>query len=327
MQALKTAGAAPGSVDAALENLLPLMEADLFGNAAEAKENSTFAAKHKEAKAVKAYDTFELLATLTTFDTHIETLLLPVRDRLHLAGQPAVRAKLVQLLHAAARGVLASGAAPDSAVLRYVYSALSEASGSFRPDAAEPAEASGTLEPASDAAALHGGLITEFAVSLLAQRLRKGGLDLTDRPTLERLDPLLDPLVGALSHRSGGVVAQALKCLAALAPAALPTLPAAAAAAGARALEMLQQSPNTGTSTAQVRFSPLSAYALAGVALSTPVSFLLMFSAAGAAGGGSRRGRARLRCCSRAPTLAPAPPRFASFPCRPVPQDCATAGP
>lgn len=41
---------APGCVDDSLLLLLPLMEADLFGDVAEAKEASEFAAAYKEAK-------------------------------------------------------------------------------------------------------------------------------------------------------------------------------------------------------------------------------------------------------------------------------------
>ena len=66
------------------------MEAELFGDMAEAKEAEAFASKYKEAKVTKAYDTYQLLASLITFDTHLETLLLPVHDRLHQATEPKV---------------------------------------------------------------------------------------------------------------------------------------------------------------------------------------------------------------------------------------------
>ena len=43
--------AAPGALDASLELLLPLMEADLFGDIADAKEAAAFAANYRGAAA------------------------------------------------------------------------------------------------------------------------------------------------------------------------------------------------------------------------------------------------------------------------------------
>ena len=40
-------GAAPGALDGYLETILPVMEADLFGDIAEAKEADAFAAKYR----------------------------------------------------------------------------------------------------------------------------------------------------------------------------------------------------------------------------------------------------------------------------------------
>ncbi len=40
-------GAAPGALDGYLDRILPVMEADLFGDIAEAKEADAFAAKYR----------------------------------------------------------------------------------------------------------------------------------------------------------------------------------------------------------------------------------------------------------------------------------------
>lgn len=42
-------GAEPGTVDEYLDQVLPVMEADLFGEVAEAKEVDVFAAKYRQA--------------------------------------------------------------------------------------------------------------------------------------------------------------------------------------------------------------------------------------------------------------------------------------
>lgn len=67
-----------GALDESLELILPLLEADLFGEVAEAKEVSGFAAAYKEAKRCRANESYELLASCITFGTHINTLLLLV---------------------------------------------------------------------------------------------------------------------------------------------------------------------------------------------------------------------------------------------------------
>ena len=73
-----TQDAAPGALDASLEQLLPLMEGDLFGETADAKEAANFAANYKEAKSCRAYDTYRLLASMITFRTHMATLMSTV---------------------------------------------------------------------------------------------------------------------------------------------------------------------------------------------------------------------------------------------------------
>ncbi len=48
-------GAAPGALDGYLDRILPVMEADLFGDIAEAKEADAFAAKYRCVAFAKAF--------------------------------------------------------------------------------------------------------------------------------------------------------------------------------------------------------------------------------------------------------------------------------
>lgn len=48
-------GAAPGALDGYLDRILPVMEADLFGDIAEAKEADAFAAKYRYVAFAKAF--------------------------------------------------------------------------------------------------------------------------------------------------------------------------------------------------------------------------------------------------------------------------------
>ena len=84
--------AQPGALDESLPRVLPIMEAQLFGEVAEEKEAGVFAGT-REAKKLRAYDTYQLLAQAITFRTQLATLLAPVspcissHDASHLSIQ------------------------------------------------------------------------------------------------------------------------------------------------------------------------------------------------------------------------------------------------
>lgn len=144
MQALHDGGVASGALDDAAENILPLLEPPLFGATADAGDHAAFAKKHKEAKHPKVYDTYQLLWAMTTFETHAEVLLMPVRDRLVECSAPAVRRKVAQLLQYAARGVAGSGgSAPLQTVLTWVWGQLRR--GREREAAAAESDVSDTI--------------------------------------------------------------------------------------------------------------------------------------------------------------------------------------
>ena len=117
-------GSEAGALDSCLEELLPLMEAGLFTPVAEQKKAAAYASKHRETKSQKAYMTFELLARLCTFSSHVEVLLLPVRERLPDAAAPQTRNVLVRLLQHAAHGVAANAHACSDDVLMFAYRQL-----------------------------------------------------------------------------------------------------------------------------------------------------------------------------------------------------------
>lgn len=71
----------PGGFDEALAPLLPLVEADIFGAVAEAKEVAAFAGGLKEAKKQRGYEAYRLLAQGVTFRTHAAYLLSLVSAR------------------------------------------------------------------------------------------------------------------------------------------------------------------------------------------------------------------------------------------------------
>lgn len=69
-----------------MEDVLPVVAAEVWGDVGEEKEAGAFAGGCKEAKHVRAFATYQLLAAGTTFRTHFGPLLGLVRALLRVAG-------------------------------------------------------------------------------------------------------------------------------------------------------------------------------------------------------------------------------------------------
>eukprot|EP00887_Chlorella_sp_A99_P000887 scaffold5.g887.t1 len=256
---------APGSLDDSLALILPLMEADLFGYVAEAKEASEFASAYKEAKKCRAYDTYRILASLISFGPCVTQLLSTVRDRLAEASHPKTRTKLQTLLQSAVRGCLANPTATAEDICMFLF-ATAEAGLAAEEAAREAAEgeagaavATGASVEAAEAAAaataaaLHQHLLVEFALSLFLGVLKKGLVNPRAPDAAPLLAPLLPLLVRALRSRHAPSVGTALSCLCLLVQAELPGLDKAAADAGKAVTTLLKRCPKTTHPIAQAR--------------------------------------------------------------------------
>ena len=111
----------PTAIDDCLLMVLPMIDNDLFGHVAEAKEVDAFASSYKEAKRCRANDTYQILASLVTFKSQIPVLLSLVRNKLPEASNPKVRSKVAALLQSASVGLLANPTATAQDVCELVY--------------------------------------------------------------------------------------------------------------------------------------------------------------------------------------------------------------
>ncbi|KAG2487780.1 hypothetical protein HYH03_013624 [Edaphochlamys debaryana] len=272
-----------GVLDDCLEMCLPLVEADLFGHVAEAKEVGAFAGQYKEAKRCRAYEAYQLLAQGVTLRTHARMLLSSVTDRLHQAGQPSVRAKLVRLLQFAARGLRTNPTAGPKQVMELVVGVMegcltreeaaraaakaavgparSAVAAGLSPGAAAAARAAAAAagDGAAGRATLHETLVLEFCLTLLLASVRRGVLAGRSPELLALLDPALPLLVRSLRSRHAGCVTLALKTLSAVVPLPLPGLASAAPEAGKAVGALLRKVPNVQHPIAQECFRLLAA--------------------------------------------------------------------
>ncbi len=75
-------GAEAGALDDVIGDIIPIVETELFGQVSEEKEANAFSGGCKEAKRLRAYATYQILAQGITFRDQMSTLLQPVRPNL-----------------------------------------------------------------------------------------------------------------------------------------------------------------------------------------------------------------------------------------------------
>ncbi len=76
-------GAEAGALDDVIGDIIPIVETELFGQVSEEKEANAFSGGCKEAKRLRAYATYQILAQGITFRDHMSTLLQPVCPHLN----------------------------------------------------------------------------------------------------------------------------------------------------------------------------------------------------------------------------------------------------
>jgi U3 small nucleolar RNA-associated protein 20 len=283
----------PGALDDSLGLLLPLMEADVFGDIADAKEVSAFAANYKETKKCKAYETYELLASCINFEKSASMLLEPVRRHMADASSPKVKSKLSQLLQAAVKGLLVNPTVTAADLCMFFYATTSagltaeEATRAATNACAQAATAAGDdihgdapiysvhggkkhlrqqqqqeeERVQQERAALHQPLLVEFSLTLLQGGMKKGIIPLKSTSS-QLLDPLLPLLIRALQSRHSPNVSSSLHSLTTLLtqmpPGSLPALLTAAPEAGKVVTGLLKRCPSTSHPIAQDCFRLLA---------------------------------------------------------------------
>ena len=138
-------GADPEDVDDALEEIVPVLDADVFGRAAQEREEvAAIRGAYKEARRSRAHECLTLLASSCTMPDALPKLLAPVTKRLHAASHPRLRAKTDAYLQAVAKGVLSNPRLAPEATLVLVYSVIND--GVTRDERLAATERAGKLE-------------------------------------------------------------------------------------------------------------------------------------------------------------------------------------
>ncbi|KAL3506471.1 hypothetical protein ACH5RR_031853 [Cinchona calisaya] len=107
-----------GKLDYCLEDLLSVIENDILGDVFEHKKVDKFAAKKKETRKQKSFETLKLVAQSITFRTHAVQLLSLVTVHLQKQLTPKLKSKLENMLDHIAVGI---GLNPSSIRLNYSF--------------------------------------------------------------------------------------------------------------------------------------------------------------------------------------------------------------
>jgi U3 small nucleolar RNA-associated protein 20 len=117
-------GADPEDVEAALPEIMPLIDADLFGRAAEEREVEAIRGAYVEARRSRSHECLTLLASNAVVPRALPELLSPVTRRLAAASSPSLRRKLEACLVAVQKGLLLNPHATPEEMLILVHSVV-----------------------------------------------------------------------------------------------------------------------------------------------------------------------------------------------------------
>lgn len=256
-----------GDTDQILQAVLPIIDAELFGEVADAKEANEFAGNYREAKTCRAGDTCYLLVKNASFEACTTEFIQFFRQRLSVCSNPKFRQRLSDLLRQFSNGVLDSKSSTLEELFSFIYDtiddgmskeekaiAISEASAGMAGSSNIPL----LLENKPTVADRYEALIVEFALKILLSGLKKGHLDVRKVEVLGLLDPILPLLVRCLRSRHSPVSSHALKCVCLMVRLPLPGLGETADVAGNTVMAMLDKVGSSSDPVAQDCFNFLA---------------------------------------------------------------------
>ncbi|KAJ8444736.1 hypothetical protein Cgig2_030410 [Carnegiea gigantea] len=115
-----------GKVDCCFNELLCVIDNDIFGEVAEQKDVQKIASKMKETKKQRCFDTLKLIAQNVTFRTHGLKLLSPVTGRLQKHLTPKVKLKLETILNYIAEGTEKNPSVDQTDLFVFIYGLIDD---------------------------------------------------------------------------------------------------------------------------------------------------------------------------------------------------------
>ncbi|KAL3506473.1 hypothetical protein ACH5RR_031855 [Cinchona calisaya] len=249
-----------GKLDYCLEDLLSVIENDILGDVSEQKEVDKFAAKMKETRKQKSFETLKLVAQSITFRTHAVKLLSLVTVHLQKQLTPKLKSKLENMLDHIAAGIGLNPSVNQTELFIFVYRLIKDGTGDENQER-QITQISKAGKRDGDAVDIqmtdsdrlinvdprYSHLITSFALGLLQNHIKGMKLDREDEQQLSMLDPFVGLLGDCLCSKYENIVSTALRCLSPLVKLPLPSLESQADKIKNSLLVIAQGSVNAGS--------------------------------------------------------------------------------
>lgn len=238
----------PGDIDDSLPYILEVCKHDLFGYAAEEKEEGKVAAKVREAQSNKSYNTLQVVAQYVS-ENHLTNLLIPFKQIIQTAHSHKIVNRASECLRLIVTGLSENALIPPPSLLIFAVGVASESipalvikdRETLTPKQKEkearrradcyiikeaPKQRLGitSSDAARVAARMNAHLFVEFGLRLIAYLLKHEKL----KGSVDDLRPLVDPLIPLLKdclssqHAKLGIIS--LQCLSWLLKMDLPSL-------------------------------------------------------------------------------------------------------
>ncbi|KAJ8449660.1 hypothetical protein Cgig2_001316 [Carnegiea gigantea] len=245
-----------GKVDCCFNELLCVIDNDIFGEVAEQKDVVKIASKMKETKKQRSFDTLKLIAQIITFRTHGLKLLSPVTARLRKHLTQKVKLKLETMLNCIAEGIEKNPSVDQTDLFVFIYGLIDDwVSQENRKTEISPDCMSAKVKLIETSSEMVdksctgnepfcSHLITVFALGLLHNRLRNIKFSRDKDKLVSMLDPFIKLLTSCLSSKYEEVVSVALKCIFPLIRLPLPSLESQADKIKGKLLDIAQSSAN-----------------------------------------------------------------------------------
>ncbi|KAJ3672155.1 hypothetical protein LUZ60_006876 [Juncus effusus] len=217
-----------GRIDYCLDELLEIVDVDIFGEVAEQKDVDKIAGKMKETKKRMSFETLRLISQNVTFRTEASRLLSPVSARFTRHLTPGLKGKIEMALHEISIGLESNPSAEISQLLVFVFGLVQDG-----------------LTQKGENSNSNSDLITNFALGLLCNRLKKLKKEKNDTELLSMLDPFIPLLTQCLNSNSSNVISSSFKSLSHLITLPLPSLDSHSEKIKNSLLEISQKSNNS----------------------------------------------------------------------------------
>lgn len=137
---LSNLGAQHGALDECVKEIVEVLMDDIFGATGSEKDSEGYTSSMKEVKASKSYDSFEILASVTSVD-RFDTLVSPIRSFLYELNTVKDGRKVIEALRRIQLGILRNESATPSAVLDFCLTFFQSVQAEGERSTEKPAEA------------------------------------------------------------------------------------------------------------------------------------------------------------------------------------------